>query len=275
MHEIPTEWSALCIVVFVLGLRHGFDADHLACIDGLTRYNQRRREAFARYCGALFSLGHSTVVLSIALAVALARQHWQAPVWLQVAGEWSSIACLALIGILNLRAVLHSHAGELMAPVGIKGSFLGRLSQASRPLTVTLVGAVFAISFDTVSQAALFALTAAAFGGPWRAIVLALLFGAGMVTTDAINGMWISRLIARADQIALIASRVMSLAVAVISLLIAGLGTATLLLPMITEWSDERSLQVGLLVCAVMAASYACARALARSSAPVASGADS
>ncbi|HEX4378186.1 MAG TPA: nickel transporter [Steroidobacteraceae bacterium] len=244
-------------------MKHGFDADHLACIDGLTRYNQRRRERFARYCGALFSLGHGSVVILIALSVSAARQQWQAPIWLQVVGEWTSIACLIVIGILNLRAVLRASASELLAPVGIKGRFFGGLSRASRPLTVMLVGAAFAISFDTLSQAAFFALTASAFGGLWHALALALLFGAGMVTTDAINGLWISRLMARADRMALIASRVMSLTVAGMSLLIAAFGVAGLLLPMVAHWSDERSLQVGLLVCAVMIASYACARCLA------------
>jgi high-affinity nickel-transport protein len=263
MHDIPNEWSALCALVFLLGIKHGFDADHLACIDGLTRYNQRRRERFARYCGALFSLGHGSVVILIALSVSAARQQWQAPIWLQVVGEWTSIACLIVIGILNLRAVLRASASELLAPVGIKGRFFGGLSRASRPLTVMLVGAAFAISFDTLSQAAFFALTASAFGGLWHALALALLFGAGMVTTDAINGLWISRLMARADRMALIASRVMSLTVAGMSLLIAAFGVAGLLLPMVAHWSDERSLQVGLLVCAVMIASYACARCLA------------
>ncbi len=264
MLDIPAGWGALCILVVVLGLKHGLDADHLACIDGLTRYNQRSGRPLARYCGALFSLGHSSVVLSIAVSVALARQQWQAPpVWLQTAGEWASIVCLIVLGILNLRAVLGSAAGELVAPVGIKGQILGQLFQASGPMTVMLVGAVFAVSFDTVGQAAFFALTAARFGGVWHAMVLALLFGAGMVMTDAINGLWISRLIARADRTALVASRVMSVSVACVSLLIAGLGTASLALPGISEWSEQRSLQVGVLVCAVMVLSYACARCLA------------
>ena len=42
MHDLPTDWGALCALVFLLGMRHGFDADHLATIDGLTRLNRRR-----------------------------------------------------------------------------------------------------------------------------------------------------------------------------------------------------------------------------------------
>ena len=79
MHDLPTEWSALCALVFLLGLKHGFDADHLATIDGLTRFNARHRRPFARYCGALFSLGHGTVVVAIAVAVGLISEKWDAP----------------------------------------------------------------------------------------------------------------------------------------------------------------------------------------------------
>ena len=41
MDALPATWTALCALAFVLGLKHGFDADHLATIDGLTRYNAR------------------------------------------------------------------------------------------------------------------------------------------------------------------------------------------------------------------------------------------
>ena len=66
MHDLPTDWTALAALVFLLGLKHGFDADHLATIDGLTRFNARHRRPFARYCGALFSLGHGALNLIVA-----------------------------------------------------------------------------------------------------------------------------------------------------------------------------------------------------------------
>ena len=58
MDQLPATWTALCVLGFVLGARHGFDADHLATIDVLTRYNARTNPALARFCGALFSLAH-------------------------------------------------------------------------------------------------------------------------------------------------------------------------------------------------------------------------
>ena len=155
MHDLPTEWTALCALVFLLGLKHGFDADHLATIDGLTRFNARQGRAFARYCGALFSLGHGVVVIAIAIAVGVVSEKWDAPGWLELSGAWISIGFLAVLGIVNLSAVLAAAPDEVIAPVGLKGRLLGGLSAARRPWTVALVGALFALSFDTVSQAAL------------------------------------------------------------------------------------------------------------------------
>lgn len=264
MHDLPTEWTALCALVFLLGLKHGFDADHLATIDGLTRFNARHRRAFARYCGALFSLGHGVVVVAIAVAVGIASEKWDAPEWLELSGAWISIGFLTVLGVVNLSAVLAASPGEIVAPVGLKGRLLGGLSAAGRPWTVALVGALFALSFDTVSQAALFALTATQFGGVWHAVFLGLLFVLGMLVTDGANGLWISRLIARADQLACVASRVMSLAVSAVSLLVAALGTAKLVSPAFEQWADGRDVAFGGLVVAVIATSFFAAVLMAR-----------
>ena len=264
MHELPTEWTALAAIVFLLGLKHGFDADHLATIDGLTRFNARSRQRWARLCGVLFSLGHGAVVMAIALAVGYASERWTPPEWLDLSGTLISLAFLTLLGVINLRAVLAAAPGEVVAPVGFKGRYLGRLNRAGRPWMVALVGALFALSFDTVSQAALFAVTATHFGGVGHALALGVLFTLGMLVTDGINGLWISRLIARADQIALIASRVMSLAVAGVSLLVAAFGAAKLALPALSAWTDGKELVFGLAVVALILASFLVARALAR-----------
>ena len=264
MPELPTEWTALCALVFLLGLKHGFDADHLATIDGLTRFNTRSGRGFARYCGALFSLGHGVVVVAIAVAVGAASERWTAPDWLELSGAWISIGFLTALGIVNLTAVLAARPDEVVAPVGLKGRMLGGLNSARRPWSVALVGALFALSFDTVSQAALFALTAAQFGGVWHAIFLGLLFVLGMLVTDGVNGLWISRLIARADQLAVVASRVMGLAVSAVSLLVAALGAAKLASPAIEQWTDGRELVFGGLVIGLIATSFVAAVLMAR-----------
>jgi nickel/cobalt transporter (NiCoT) family protein len=264
MHDLPTEWTAVAALVFLLGLKHGFDADHLATIDGLTRLNARHRHPWARYCGALFSLGHGAVVMLIALTVGYATERWQTPDWLEVSGTLISLAVLLGLGVINLYAVLRTPPHEVVTPVGFKGRFLGRLNQVQHPALIALVGALFALSFDTVSQAALFAVAGTQFGGVEHALILGVLFTLGMLVTDGINGLWISRLIARADQIALIASRVMSLAVAGVSLLVAGLGLAKMTWPLVDTWSEGKELFFGLTVIALLLASFAVARTLAR-----------
>jgi len=256
VESLPQDLFALSLIVFVLGLKHGFDADHLATIDGLTRFNALANPRLARYCGMLFSLGHGAVVMAIALAVSALALHAPAPSWLEAFGAWVSIAFLAALGFLNIHAVLRADPTQVVRPVGLKGRLLGRLARAASPGLVALVGALFALSFDTVSQAALFALTATRFGGWQHALMLGLLFMLGMLITDGVNGLWISRLICRADQIALVASRVMSLVVGGVSLLVAAFGVMKLALPVVDAWSEGRELVFGVGVVVVIAGSF-------------------
>jgi len=258
------DWTSLLILTFVLGMKHGFDADHLATIDGLTRYNARLRPGLARYCGTLFSLGHGAVVLAIALGVSGMASQWEVPEWFGVLGALISIVFLFALGSLNLAAVLRAGPDEVVQPVGLKGRLLGNLRHASHPALIALVGALFALSFDTLSQAAFFALTATQFGGWQHALVLALLFTFGMLLTDGINGLWIARLIARADQVALVASRVMGLVVSGVSLLVAAIGVAKLLSPAVDAWSEGKELGFGFMLVAIIALSFVAAVRLTR-----------
>ena len=208
MEELPQDWLALAAVVLLLGLKHGFDADHLAAIDGMTRFNAAQRPRLARLCGVLFSLGHGAVVVAVALGVSFAASQWQTPEWPEATGSWISIAFLLALGLLNLDAVLRTAPGEVVRPAGLRGRWIGRLAQAPHPALVALVGALFALSFDTISQAALFSLTATRFGGWEHALALGLLFTLGMLVMDGVNGWWISRLLARADRRAVLGSRI-------------------------------------------------------------------
>lgn len=264
MDTLPTDWLSLLVLTFVLGMKHGFDADHLATIDGLTRFNARTNPALARSCGALFSLGHGAVVLVIALGVSAVAGQWAVPEWFSILGAVISIAFLLALGALNLAAVLRTDPGEMVQPVGLKGRWLGRLRQAAHPGLIALVGALFALSFDTLSQAAFFALAATRFGGWQHALLLASLFLTGMLVTDGINGVWIARLIARADQVALVASRVMGLVVSSISLLVAAFGLAKLAVPAVDAWSEGKELAFGAVLVGVVAFSFLFAVRLTR-----------
>lgn len=267
METLPSDWLSLLILTFVLGMKHGFDADHLATIDGLTRFNARRNRRLARYCGTLFSLGHGVVVMAIALGVSALAGQWTVPEWFGTLGAVISIAFLVALGSLNLAAVLRAGPDEIVQPLGLKGRLIGNLRQVSHPALIALVGALFALSFDTLSQAAFFALTATQFGGWQHALLLALLFMSGMLLTDGINGLWIARLIARADQVALVASRVMGLVVSGVSLLVAAFGAAKLLSPTVEAWSDGKELLFGLLLIALIAFSFVAAVRLTQRSA--------
>ena len=145
MHELPTEWTALCALVFLLGLKHGFDADHLATIDGLTRYNARHGRRFRPL-----------------LRRAVLARSWRRRVADRARGRCRqrAMGCARLARIVRRldldplpRADWHRQSArgtqrvtgrQVVAPVGIKGRLLGRLNQASHPVTVGLVGALFA-----------------------------------------------------------------------------------------------------------------------------------
>lgn len=262
--DLPNDWIALLALVFVFGAKHGLDADHLATIDGLTRYNLRQAPARARWCGSLFSLGHGAVVMIIALGVGIASTQWLVPEWMGNVGTWISIGFLTLLGLLNLRAVLLTAADAVVAPVGLKAGLLARLQSASHPCAIAAVGALFALSFDTMSQAALFAVTATRHGGVAHALVLGLAFTGGMLVTDGINGLWIARLLRRADHRARIASRVMGLMVAIISFSVAAFGFARWLHTDVAAWYAGKEVGLGVGVIVLLAVSFLVVQGLAR-----------
>jgi high-affinity nickel-transport protein len=264
--DMPNDWIALLALVLILGAKHGLDADHLATIDGLTRYNLRFAPARARWCGSFFSLGHGAIVMLIALGVGLAAAKWQVPEWMDDFGTWISISFLTLLGILNLRAVLMAPAGDMVATLGIKAGLLRRLQATSHPLAIAAVGSLFALSFDTMSQATLFAVTATQHGGVPHALALGLSFTVGMLLADGANGLWIARLLSRADHRARIASRVMGLMVAGISFLVAAFGLARWLHADISHWYEGKELLIGSGVILLLSSSFVLGNWLARSS---------
>lgn len=257
----------LVALAFVLGMKHGMDADHLATIDGLTRFNAAAgRRELSRWCGFLFSFGHGIVVCAVALAASLLLQHAAVPGWMEDVGVWVSAFFLVTLGVLNLYAVFTTPAHEMVQMVGLKGRWLGKLRHAGHPVLIALVGSLFALSFDTLSQATLFSATAAQYGGVWPALLLALCFMLGMMVTDAANGLWISHLLQRADATARAASRIMGATVALLSLTVAALGLSRHLLPQVSAWQEGRELLIGCTVLVVVALSFLFARRMQLSS---------
>ena len=262
---LPDNLIGLCLLVFSLGLKHGFDADHLATIDGLARWNMPDRPRLARQCGAWFSLGHSAVVIAIAVALSTLAGYCQPPAWLELCGAWISIAFLVGLGLVNVRALLSAPAGQMLSPMGLKVRFLGRLAAASGPCGIALVGALFAFSFDTVSLASLFAVAAARLGGWQHGLMLSVLFTLGMLVADGVHGLWIARLLRRSGQAAVLASRIMGWVVAGASFVVAGFGVLKLSSPRIDAWSEGKELAFGVALVAVLAGSFGLAMVMARS----------
>jgi high-affinity nickel-transport protein len=264
VETLPDSWPALLALALALGLKHGMDADHLATIDGLTRFNAAARPRLARWCGTFFSLGHGAVVIGVAVLVGAATHAWVVPPWLGTVGAWISIGFLTALGLVNLRAVLTTKPDEIVRPLGLKAGVFGGLQRTRNPLAMAMVGALFAISFDTVSQAGLIAVTATHFGGFGSAIGLAVVFTLGMLLVDGLNGLWIARLLRRADERARSMSRAMGLAIVGLSLALAGWSALRHFSPRLDAWGDGNELAFGVGVAVCLAAAYAMALAIRR-----------
>lgn len=262
--EIPHDLGGVAAVALLLGMKHGFDADHLAAIDGLTRCNYATRPRLARLSGVLFSLGHGAVVVATAMIVATLAQAWRVPEWLESFGAWVSIVVLCLLAALNIDSALSTPSHHVARLVGWRSRRFSRLLTSGNPLAVAAIGALFAFSFDTLSQASLFAVAANPFGGWMTALLLASLFVVGMLLSDGLNGIWISRLIRRSDETARVASRVMAVAVSAVSLLTATFGASKLLLPQLDAWAEGKELWLGAFVMLVIFTSFLLGMRLAR-----------
>jgi high-affinity nickel-transport protein len=265
MENLQHDWLALVTLVFFLGLKHGADPDHLVTIDGMARFNAVRRPRLSRFSGLLFSLGHGAVVTLVAAIVATVAREWHAPEWLELTGAGISILFLLMLAAANVLAVFRARPGEMVRTVGLKSRLLGSLVETSHPAVIASVGAAFALSFDTISQAMLFSIAGSSVAGWFFAVLLGLVFTAGMVTTDTLNGFTMSKLIYRADRRAAIASRIMSLAVALLSLLVAGVGLAKLYLPVVDETLEDLGLTLGVAVVVAMIAAFVLAMRAAKS----------
>jgi high-affinity nickel-transport protein len=232
------------------------DPDHLATIDGIARSNAAHSPRLARWSGLLFSAGHGAIVILVAIGVSLLAREWQTPAWLEALGAWISIGFLYALGLLNLYSVLSAAPGTVVAPAGVKSQLLGRFTRVSHPLLIAAVGALFALSFDTVSQMALLSLTARNLSGWGFAAMLGVAFMLGMMTTDGLNGLWVARLLARADRRALIASRTMGLAIAGLSLLVGSYCLARQFFPAIAESAPQHELLLGSAAAAIVGLSF-------------------
>jgi high-affinity nickel-transport protein len=207
----------LGLVAYLFGLRHAFDADHIAAIDDTVRY-MLQKDKHPLAVGFFFSLGHSTIVMGLSVAIAFAASAIKRDLpQLQnlggVIGTGVSGVFLMLIGLLNLRVLLdilkvwrqaktgmhpHQHLESLLAQRGLLNRlFGGRLRQLmSHSWQMYPLGLLFGLGFDTASEVGLLAMTAGASAGdlPVPAVLsLPILFAAGMTLMDTTDGVLMSK----------------------------------------------------------------------------------
>lgn len=200
------------LLVGLLGFRHGFDADHIAIVDGMTRSRQLHHSYWAsRLVGLQFALGHSAVILGA--SILLFGQSAALPGWLDGLGLVISTCFLLVIAATNLA---HAWRPTRAAPVGPISALLLRMTGGN--LHPVLVGMAFAMSFDAFAQAAFFASRGGAISGVGAVAALAAAFGTGMVLADAGNGALLAWCVRRSDLMAREASRFASGFIAVLAL---------------------------------------------------------
>ncbi|WP_144553271.1 sodium:proton antiporter [Bacillus sp. X1(2014)] len=204
------ETVSLFLLVFVLGLRHGLDADHLAFIDGQTRYNWRMGSKFAPWVGTLFSFGHGGIVAVMAGILGMVIKNFSFPAYFDNFASWVSIISLFLIGTLNTYNLLRTkNKNEEFQLSGLKGKFIPKVAKGTtNPFIIILVGALFALAAETVSQTAVWSM-AASNTGKYTPLFLGLVFMFGMMITDTIDSMIVYKMVNQSSQIGQAASRLM------------------------------------------------------------------
>ncbi|MHB8330015.1 MAG: Nickel transporter NicT [Acidimicrobiales bacterium] len=205
----------LALTAYTLGLRHAFDADHIAAIDNTTRkFMAEGRRPLS--VGFWFSLGHSSVVVALGIGLTVAARavfgavhdpHSALQSFGGVFGTSLSGTFLYLIAALNVvilvsivKMFLSMRLGtydddELEAQLASRGlmfRFFKRIMRSiSKPWHMYPVGVLFGLGFDTATEVALLAATAGAAESrmPWYAVLaLPILFAAGMALLDTIDG---------------------------------------------------------------------------------------
>jgi nickel/cobalt transporter (NiCoT) family protein len=205
----------LGITAYTLGMRHAFDADHIAAIDNTTR-KLMAEEQRPLSVGFWFSLGHSSVVFGLCLLLSIgvrtlagqvedgqsSLQQTTGLIGTLVSGTFLMI--LAIINLVVLNGIIkvfrrmrkgdydEAELEDQLSKRGLMNRILGGATKAVRKSWhMYPIGLLFGLGFDTATEISLLVLAggAAAFQLPWYAILtLPILFAAGMSLLDTIDG---------------------------------------------------------------------------------------
>src|SRR6266436_9984386 len=203
------------ILAYTLGMRHAFDADHIAAIDNTTRklVSDGKRPLSV---GFFFSLGHSTIVFVLALLLNFGIKDLDSQVRNDnsglhtitgVVGTCVSGFFLFLIATFNIivlggiiKVFREMRGGayddeeleEQLNKRGLMNRLLGPLARrVDTPWKIYPIGFLFGLGFDTATEVALLVLagTAVIGGLPFYAVLsLPFLFAAGMSLFDTADG---------------------------------------------------------------------------------------
>jgi len=203
------------VLAYTLGMRHAFDADHIAAIDNTTRkfMSEGKRPMTV---GFFFSLGHSSIVLMLTVLLGLGARalggqvrnahspfhHWTGLFGTVVSGSFlyliAALNVIILWGIVRLFVQMRQgrfNDAELEKHLNARGfmmRFFGPIARSvDKPWKMYPVGLLFGLGFDTATEVLFLVLagTSVAAGLPfWALLSLPILFAAGMSLLDTIDG---------------------------------------------------------------------------------------
>jgi high-affinity nickel-transport protein len=194
----------MVVIAFLLGLRHGFDVDHIIAIDNTTRQLAEKGNSSAT-TGLFFALGHSSVVFLLTLVVILGMSlaQTQKAGLLTVGaiiGSIVSILFLWLTGSMNTvslyRLIKYNHTSHAHSPFTrwLKPVF----KLIDKPYKMYFVGFFFGLGFDTATEIALLGLAATATlngESPWAILCLPAAFALGMTWVDSLDALIMTKLV--------------------------------------------------------------------------------
>lgn len=151
---------------------------------------------FAPWVGTLFSLGHGGMVAVTAGVLGVVMKNFTFPSYFDHFASWVSIISLFLIGTLNTYHLLRTkNKEEEFQLSGLKGKFIPKIAKGTtNPFLIILVGALFALAAETVSQTAVWSL-AVGNAGKYTPLLLGLVFMFGMMLTDTIDSMIVHKMV--------------------------------------------------------------------------------
>jgi len=137
MHHFSFDFYGFTLV-FLLGLRHGLDPDHIAVIDGISLRLTQQQNKLAPWVGTLFAIGHGLVITIIAVGISagsnslhISATHFE---WMQ----WIPVILLIAIGLLNFQSLRNN---KLYQPAGWRFHFIPKkLITSTKPFSILLVG---------------------------------------------------------------------------------------------------------------------------------------